>query len=98
MSSQILPGLKVFCISSAIAIAAIFILQASWFVAFLTLDQMRIEALRDGLFPCCLVHKDFDFEENSGKEWSKIIITKVGAQKSLYSKNQIKSSQLYRVV
>ena len=45
LSFQILPGLKVFCISSAIAIAAIFILQASWFVAFLTLDQGNYSVL-----------------------------------------------------
>ena len=51
-------------------------IQASWFVAFLTLDQMRIESLRDGLAPC-LVHKDFDPSPASQKEWGKEIITKV---------------------
>ena len=45
-------------------------------MAFLTLDQMRIESLRDGLAPC-LVHKDFDPSPASQKEWGKEIITKV---------------------
>ena len=40
---QILPGLQAFCIACAIAIAAIFILQTTWFVAWMTIDEMRIE-------------------------------------------------------
>ena len=43
MSLQILPGLQAFCIACAIAIAAIFILQTTWFVAWMTIDEMRIE-------------------------------------------------------
>jgi hypothetical protein len=49
---QILPGLQSFCISCAIAIASIFLLQTSWFVAFLALDEKRIEEKRNGLIPC----------------------------------------------
>ena len=47
MSLQILPGLQAFCIACAIAIAAIFILQTTWFVAWMTIDEMRIEVTFD---------------------------------------------------
>ncbi|TRY67572.1 hypothetical protein TCAL_07820 [Tigriopus californicus] len=48
----ILPGLQTFCVTCAIAIASIYILQASWFAALLSLDERRIRARRDGLAPC----------------------------------------------
>ena len=35
----ILPGLQSFCVCCAFAIGAIFLLQSSWFVAWLTIDQ-----------------------------------------------------------
>ena len=35
----ILPGLQSFCVCCAFAIAAIFLLQSSWFVAWLAIDQ-----------------------------------------------------------
>ena len=57
---QILPGLESFCAYCAIGIGAIYLFQCSWFVAWLSLDQRRIEARRDGLIPCCLVHKDWN--------------------------------------
>jgi hypothetical protein len=53
-----LPGLQSFCISCAIAIASIFLLQTSWFVAFLALDEKRIEEKRNGLIPC-ISHKQW---------------------------------------
>ena len=43
---QILPGLQAFCVSCAIAIGSIFLLQVSWFVAFFVLDQRRVEDRR----------------------------------------------------
>ena len=54
---QILPGLQAFCISCAIALASVFLLQTSWFVAYVTLDQKRIADRRDGCFPC-IKHKE----------------------------------------
>ena len=53
-----LPGLQAFCTTCAIAIGAIFVLQSSWFVAWMTLDELRIQEKRDGLAPC-LVHRDW---------------------------------------
>jgi hypothetical protein len=66
---QILPGLQAFCISCAIAIAAIFILQTSWFVAFLVLDEIRIEERRNGFLPC-LQHKEWTAPKWSQTGWT----------------------------
>jgi len=53
-----MPGMESFCITTAIGLASIYILQITWFTAFLSLDEKRIKSGRDGVIPC-LVHKDF---------------------------------------
>ena len=53
----LLPGLKAFCLTCAIGIAAVYLLQVSWFVAWMSIDQKRIESGRNGIIPC-IVHKD----------------------------------------
>ena len=63
-SITVFPGLKAFCISCAIGIAAVYMLQASWFVAWMTLDQRRIEAKGNAMFPCCVKHPGFDLTLN----------------------------------
>merc|ERR1712128_104489 len=55
----IMPGLRAFCVSAAICIAWIFCLQVSWFIAWVTLDQRRIEQKKHGIFPCKTV-KEID--------------------------------------
>ncbi len=75
-SVAVLPCLKAFCVSSAIAVAAIYTLQLTWFVAFVTLDQKRIEAKRDGLF-LCFVHKNWTPSGWSQKDWGKVVCTKI---------------------
>ena len=54
----IMPGLQAFCVSAAICIALIFLLQISWFVAWVSLDQQRIDLRRHGLAPWLTVEKD----------------------------------------
>ncbi len=54
--------------SCAFAIAAIYVLQVSWFVAWLTLDQRRIDAKRDGFFPCCVKHEKYRPTEGTETE------------------------------
>ena len=54
-SCQIMPGLSSFCITAAICIGFIFLLQISWTVAWLSLDQARIERNQHGLIPCITV-------------------------------------------
>ena len=55
--SQQMPGLQSFCVCTAIALASIYLLQLSWFTAWLALDERRKETRRDGLIPC-LVHQE----------------------------------------
>ena len=49
-----MPGLESFCVSTAIGLAAIFLLQVTWFLAWMTLDEQRVAAGRDGVLPCVL--------------------------------------------
>jgi len=54
---SIMPGLESFCVSTAFGLAAIFLLQISWFVAWMSLDEARVLAKRDGVLPC-VIHSD----------------------------------------
>lgn len=68
----ILPGLQSFCVAAAVAIGSIYLLQSSWFVAWLSIDQRRISKKQDGLIPCCMVHQEFGNSSNKGQEnWAK---------------------------
>ena len=71
---QVLPGLQAFCTTCAIAIGAIFVLQSSWFVAWMTLDELRIEGKRDGLVPC-IVHRNWIPPKWSTKNTGKRIMS-----------------------
>ncbi|KAG7164111.1 NPC1-like intracellular cholesterol transporter 1-like, partial [Homarus americanus] len=57
-SSTVLPALRSFCIYSALGIVALFMLQATFFVAWFTLDQTRLEDNRNGLL-WCYKHKNW---------------------------------------
>jgi len=52
-----MPGLQSFCVTVAIGLASIYILQITWFTAWLSLDQRRIDAGKNGVIPC-YTHKD----------------------------------------
>jgi len=47
-----MPGLQAFCVCTAVSLAAIYSLQMTWFMAWLFLDQQRIQSQRNGLLPC----------------------------------------------
>ncbi|XP_076059078.1 patched domain-containing protein 3-like isoform X2 [Oratosquilla oratoria] len=49
-AGTVLPALRSFCLYAAVGIAAVYFLQATFFVACLTLDQKRLEDNRHGLF------------------------------------------------
>ena len=51
-----MPGLQSFCVCTAVGLATIYLLQLSWFTAWLVLDERRREAARNSLLPC-LVHR-----------------------------------------
>ena len=83
-----MPGLESFCVHCAIGLGAIFLLQCSWFVAWLSLDEKRIESGRDGLVPC-LVHKDYQPPACSNRQNSQLCITN-------YAK--LLSSRIFKII
>ena len=70
-ASTILPALQSFCIYAAVGIVATFIFQSSFFLAWMTLDQRRIEANRNSCCPC-YVH------DQSGEDSSEISLLQRG--------------------
>ena len=60
-ASTILPALQSFCIYASVGIIATFIFQSSFFLAWMTLDQRRIEANRNSCCPC-YVHTGTSYE------------------------------------
>ena len=71
------PSLQSFCISAALAIAAIYVFQSSWFVACMVLDQRRIQQKRNGFLPF-LVHKDWEPPKWTQTDIGSIVMTKIG--------------------
>ena len=85
----ILPGLQAFCISCAFAIGAIYLLQASWFVACLSLDEKRIKDKRNAFCPSCVKYPEsWQPSESSQKQLGKVFLMK-------YSK--LLNFQVYKV-
>ena len=68
-----MPGLASFCVCTAISLGSIYLLQVSWFTAWMSLDEERISAGRDGLVPC-LVHKDYQPTKWSKRDLGDIIV------------------------
>ncbi len=58
------------------AIASIFVLQSSWFVAWMTFDQRRIDDQRDGFIPC-IKHRSWQPSVFSQKDWGRFFMGKV---------------------
>eukprot|EP00090_Calanus_glacialis_P014060 TRINITY_DN22697_c0_g1_i1.p1 TRINITY_DN22697_c0_g1~~TRINITY_DN22697_c0_g1_i1.p1 ORF type:complete len:525 (-),score=56.22 TRINITY_DN22697_c0_g1_i1:73-1449(-) len=50
-----MPGLQAFCVCTAISLGAIYLLQITWFVAWMYLDEERIQSQRSGLVPCMYI-------------------------------------------
>ena len=83
--TTVLPALQSFCIFCAVGLIVVYILQATWFVAWFSLDQRRIEAGRNGSL-VCYTHKDFQPNKFSQrnilqtlfKHLAKVVITVPG--------------------
>ncbi|KAK7077773.1 Patched domain-containing protein 3 [Halocaridina rubra] len=67
-SSTTLPALRSFCIYAAVGIASIYFFQATFFVAWLSIDQRRLEDKRHGLFWCWKI-KNWSPNECSQREF-----------------------------
>ena len=61
-----MPGLQSFCVCTAIALGCIYLLQVSWFVAWLVLDEKRIGNNRNGVLPC-ITHQKHSTKSDSAK-------------------------------
>ena len=59
---QVIPALSTFCIYATIGVFALYILQTTYFVACLTLDQRRVDAKRNACI-LCYTHKE-DYKPN----------------------------------
>jgi len=70
--TTVLPALQSFCIFCAIGIIMVYVLQATWFFAWFSLDQRRIEDKRNGTIPC-FVHKNYTPNSFSQKEHLKSV-------------------------
>jgi len=55
----ILPALHSFCIYASVGIVATFVFQSTFFVAWFSLDQRRLEDKRNA-FCCCVVHNEHE--------------------------------------
>jgi Niemann-Pick C1 protein len=57
-ATTVLPALRSFCVYSSLGIFFVFIYMVTFFVAFFSLDQRRIESDHDGCV-CCYQHKEY---------------------------------------
>ena len=48
----LMPGLRSFCVCTALALAAIFLLSVTFFVAWMWLDECRVANGRNAILPC----------------------------------------------
>jgi hypothetical protein len=65
------------------------------FVAWLAIDQRRIEAMRDGLLPCCLTYKNWSPSQCSQMEVGKAVMKFLA---DLLASAVYKVSRVYRFI
>lgn len=58
----VLPALQSFCIYASVGIVATFLFQSTFFLAWFSLDQRRVESGRNACV-CCLVHNNFEYSQ-----------------------------------
>ena len=75
-ATSVLPALGNFCAYASLGIFAVFFNMASFFLAWLVIDQRRIDARRDGLFCCWKKGEDWTPNECSQKSYMDLIFTK----------------------
>ncbi|RUS79504.1 hypothetical protein EGW08_012736, partial [Elysia chlorotica] len=64
-ATTIIPALRSFCIYAAVGIMALYVLQAVFFTACLTLDLRRLEQRRDGCCFCCVTRPSPPYVPNA---------------------------------
>ena len=69
-----LPALQSFCIFASVGILSIYFFQCTFFVAWMSLDQRRVEASRNACCPC-IKHTCWDPNVLNRKDYTKSIFT-----------------------
>ena len=59
----VLPALQSFCIYASVGIVATFLFQSTFFLAWFSLDQRRVESGRNACV-CCVVHNNFEYSQS----------------------------------
>ena len=75
-ASTVLPALSSFCIYAALGILFIYLYVITFFLAWLSLDQRRVEDTRDGCV-CCWKRKEWTPSECSQKSVMKTLFEKL---------------------
>ena len=70
-----MPGLQSFCVCMALALGSIYLLQITWFVAWMSLDEKRIAVGRNGCLPC-IVPKILDKSATRKEHFGELIFKK----------------------
>ncbi|CAG7727935.1 unnamed protein product [Allacma fusca] len=83
-ASTVLPALQSFCLYAALGIVATYIFQATFFVAWFTLDQKRIESHRNAFF-IWIKHSDYKPNKCSEVSFAQIFF------ENIYSKWMFKT-------
>eukprot|EP00095_Tigriopus_kingsejongensis_P001088 maker-scaffold193_size270907-snap-gene-0.15 protein:Tk01088 transcript:maker-scaffold193_size270907-snap-gene-0.15-mRNA-1 annotation:"hypothetical protein DAPPUDRAFT_306990" len=75
--STVIPALKSFCLYASVGIIATYFYQCTFFVAWMAIDQRRIEAKRDGCCPCW-THSNWTPNALSQKDYLGSVFTAIG--------------------
>ena len=75
--TTVLPALQSFCLYASVGIVAIYFFQCTFFVAWMVLDQRRIENSRNACLPC-YKHSDWTPNALSHKDISRTIFKAYG--------------------
>lgn len=70
-ASTVLPALQSFCIYASVGLLSIFLFQCTFFVAWMTLDQRRVESRRNACCPCFRHGPEWEANKLSSKDLSR---------------------------
>ena len=68
--TTVLPALQSFCIFASVGILSIYFFQCTFFVAWMSIDQRRVEASRNACCPC-YKHRNWNANNRNRKDYSK---------------------------
>ena len=75
--TTVLPALRSFCLYASVGITATYFFQCTFFLAFLSLDQRRINDQRNGCFPC-IKHTNWTPNQFSQREFCRSFFRGLG--------------------